>query len=385
MRKDKLLFFESLMVIVGSIIGAGVLGIPYVVSRVGFVWGLFTILILGAVVLVLHVLLGDVVARTRESLQLGGLVSHYLGRGAGMLMSAMLLLMGTAALIAYSIGMGESAYALFGAAAPLTAFHWGLLCAAVGSLVVVAGIKMVARVELIFASLVFLVIVVLIGMSMPHVRIANLTHFDWRSLLLPYGVILFAFHGSTAIVTSEEVLPHHPRLLHRAILISGLIPLVLYAFFAWAVVGVTGMETTPVATVGLGAYVGPMGVIFGNVFALFAMMTSFFGIGFALRRMYEWDLKVPRVPALLLTLGVPLVCYVLGMRNFIAIIGLAGALFGSIEAILIIAMYLRARASARQSREGRGYGARVGTWVIAAITTVFAAGGLYAVYDLFHL
>ena len=60
---------EAVFMITGMTIGAGVLGIPYVVAQVGLLPGLGFILFLGLVMLALNLLIGEITVRTGESLR----------------------------------------------------------------------------------------------------------------------------------------------------------------------------------------------------------------------------------------------------------------------------------------------------------------------------
>jgi len=197
---------------------------------------------------------------------------------------------------------------------------------------------------------------------------------------LPYGVVLFAFMGLVSIPEVEEIIPGKQKQIKRAIIWGGTIPIILYALFTLAVLGVTGENTTQIATVGLGEHLGPGVMIFGNLFALFAMMTSFFALGFGLRRTYEWDFNVPKIPALFLAIGLPLVVFMIGITDFITTIGVAGALFGSIQALIIIAMFWRSREKGDVS--ARAYALHYASFIVAVLLVVFLIGGVYGVLDI---
>ncbi|MEK7102635.1 MAG: aromatic amino acid transport family protein, partial [Patescibacteria group bacterium] len=122
-------FFEAIAVVVGAIVGAGVLAIPYAVAQVGFGVGLLYIIGLGVVMLALHILLGEIVARTKGALQLPGLARKYLGRGGEIIMSGIFFFSIYSALLAYMIGQGEVLAALFGGAP----FWWSIIFFAVGA------------------------------------------------------------------------------------------------------------------------------------------------------------------------------------------------------------------------------------------------------------
>ncbi len=374
-------FFEAMMLIVGSVVGAGVLGIPYVVSQVGFGLGVVYLVVLGAVSIGLHLVLGEVTLRTKKFLQIGGLAEKYIGPRIGTAVKLLVVLMGASALVAYVIGMGQAAYAIFAdTAIGFTPYIWSIIFWAFGSLIVAAGLRTLAHMEFVFASIIFLIMIIIAGIAAPSVAYDQLTHVSFAHFFLPYGVILFAFHGTVAIPQVEELLPKQQRRMKRAILYGGAVPIVLYLLFTWAVVGVTGVDTTPIATIGLGEYLGPGAIIFGNLFALFAMITSFFGIGLALRRTFEWDFKLPPLWAIVLTLGIPLGVFLLGLRDFIATIGIAGALFGSLEALIIIVMFWKSRSNG--DMPARAYALHWASFLIAILAIVFLIGGVYGVLEL---
>ena len=59
--------FEAVALILSATIGAGVLGIPYTVSKVGLGVGLFYIVFLGILLMTLNLLVGEVVALQKAS------------------------------------------------------------------------------------------------------------------------------------------------------------------------------------------------------------------------------------------------------------------------------------------------------------------------------
>ena len=73
-------FFRAIALLCGTVIGAGVLGIPYVIAQTGFFVGLLTILFLGLAILMLNLFVGEIVLRTPGNHQLPGYAEKYLGK-----------------------------------------------------------------------------------------------------------------------------------------------------------------------------------------------------------------------------------------------------------------------------------------------------------------
>jgi len=330
---------DAVFMITGMTIGAGVLGIPYVVAQVGLGVGLLYILVLGAVMLFLNLMIGEIAVRTDGNLQLPGFAGKYLGRWAKDLLSLTIVLSSAGALLAYVVGEGEILSALFGG----NPVMWSVVFWSVASLVVWRGLQSAKRVTKILS---FAVIAIIVGLSLfltPHVNLNYFFEFHAASLFLPYGVILFALHASPAIAEAHALLPGSQKHFRKALIIGTLIPIAVYILFAFAVVGVMGLNTTEVATIGLGSRFGQIILVIANVFAALAMTTGYIGLGIALKQSLVWDHKIKPFIATLFVLALPITLFTLGVRSFVAILDTVGGLFIGIEAILMVLVYWKAK------------------------------------------
>ena len=100
-------FIMAIATLVGTIIGAGVLGIPYAISKSGFIPGMIILVILGFAVLILNLCVGEVALRTKGRHQLPGYAEKYLGKWGKHVMSFSIIFAIYGALIAYFIGSGN--------------------------------------------------------------------------------------------------------------------------------------------------------------------------------------------------------------------------------------------------------------------------------------
>lgn len=340
MTNKSVSFFEAVAILVGSTIGAGILGIPFAVAKAGWLVGVVYLVCLGALLMGLNLMLGEIVARTKQPLQIPGLAAKYLG-GRGKTFVTITTLFGAyGALLAYIIGEGYVLQALFGG----NAFGWSLIFWAAAGVAVFFGLRLIKKLDMLLTLIIFVCLIVIVFWSAPSVRLPNLFgEISWLNLFLPYGVILFALQGAMAIPQVEDVLPHDQHRLKEAIVVGSLIPAVVYFIYMTAVIGVTGGLTTEVASIGLGQKLGYGAIIFGNVLALFTMGTAFLNGAMAIKRQFEWDYKMNRLAAWFLTISVPVVLFLIGARNFIQTIDIVGSVFGSISAIVIILIYWRAK------------------------------------------
>ncbi|MBS3147653.1 hypothetical protein J4219_02090 [Candidatus Woesearchaeota archaeon] len=364
-------YYEAIATLTGCIIGAGVLGIPYVVLRAGFWTGMLVLGVLGVCILLLHLMIGEIALRTNACHQLVGYAEKYLGKRGRNLMLLSMIIGVYGALTAYTIGIGNSLSILFGG--PI--WMWMSVYYLLMSLILFQGIGWLGRSELGFESLKFgvFVLLALILFASPYFSNVYFSGFSFERLLLPYGVILFAFLGTAAIPELHEQMRGCRLLTKRAILIGSLIPLVCYILFTIAVIGVSGPLTTQVATIGLLRFTGVAGSILLNAFAILAMGSSFLALGYALRESYQ-DLGVPKWDAWALALAVPIVLLLIGVESFVRTLEVTGTFAGGITGILIVLMHWKASTSGERKPEYR----IPSNWLLyGALIGVFAVGMAY--------
>jgi len=106
-KKSKQLF-TAISIITGTCIGAGFLGIPYVTAKAGFLITLIYIILFSTILLFVNLYLGEIILRTKKNHQLTGYAEKYLGKKGKYIMLYVIKFTIFAAIIAYTIGVGES-------------------------------------------------------------------------------------------------------------------------------------------------------------------------------------------------------------------------------------------------------------------------------------
>lgn len=332
---------QAVFVITGMTIGAGVLGIPYVVSRVGLAIGISYIFLLGLVTLGLNLMIGEIAVRTRNEFQLPGLAGKYLGNWARYLLSVLFIFGTYGSMLAYIIGEGQSLSAIFGG----NPMWWAVFFWSIGSVIVWRGLRAVKLFENIIGSVVIIIIAALSFYLLPHLQIPNLYYTNTAEFFLPLGVILFALSNATGVVEAHALLPGSQRHFRKALIIGTLIPVALYILFALAVAGSQGLGTTEIATVGLGGSFGPFIAFVANLCAILAMGTVYVGGGIVLKQTLIWDDKINKFLAEVLVIFLPLALYLAGIRDFVGLLGIIGGLFFGLQSLIMVAACWRARSS----------------------------------------
>jgi amino acid permease len=374
--------FGATAILIGTIIGAGIFGIPYVVSKAGFAVGVFYIFFLGLAVFITTLCYGEVILRTKEPYQMSGYAEKYLGTLGKRALSFSLIFGIYGALLAYMIGVGDFANALLSASLGGTPFLYTAIFFVLGSLIVFFGLKTVARFEKIMVLILILIVALIFVFGVANVRIENLTGFNAAYLFLPYGVILFAFTGATAVVDMRKTLAGEEKKLKKAIFIGHLIPLIVYLIFAFIVCGVAGKETSPEAIIGLSKFLGPKIFSLGALLGILTMSTSFLTLGLALKEIFMVDYKINKTTSWVLACFVPFIIFLLGLTSFIKIIGIVGAVTGGINGIIILLMYLKAKEKGEQTP---AFSVKLPKSIIYISYLIFGLGILYQVYYSFWI
>ena len=178
----KKVLFQSIAMLVGTIIGAGILGLPYVVAQAGFWVGIANIVVIGFIVMLLYLYLGETILRTKGIHQLTGYAEKYLG-GYGKWIMAGAMVFGTyGALIAYLIGEGQALSVIFGGEPLLYTLGFFVVV----SVIIYSGLKKVAEAEMYMLPVIIFIVILVAVLSFKFIDAANLNNgFPIANIFIP--------------------------------------------------------------------------------------------------------------------------------------------------------------------------------------------------------
>lgn len=358
--------FAAVATMTGMIVGAGFLGMPYVVARSGFVIGLIQIILVGFIILVMKLYLGEILLRTKETHQLPGLARLYLGRWGYRIMLFSMIFAVYLSLTAYLMGQGQSLSHLFFGNANY-ALYFSLAFWFILSFLVYKGLRALKKGESLGLILVSFIMILILILFSSKIKIENLATSNINNAFLPFGVILFALLGFSAIPEVMRELRRNEKLMKKTILIGASLPIIMYTIFTFIVVGFAGSSTPEIATFALGKTFVLLGVL--------TIYTAFFAVSMAVRDLYRFDLGYSKSKAWFLACFVPLIIYLVvyffELANFVELIGFTGAVFGTLNGILILLMVKRARKLGKRKPE---YTVKLPSWIIWALILFLFAG-----------
>ena len=378
---NKYNFWYAVATLVGSTVGVGIFGLPYVFAQAGLIPALLFLTGLFVVVVLLNTMYGEIILRTTAKHQIIGYAEKYLGSVAKKILLFTSVLTVYGALLAYIVVSGSFLANLFSFFSYSSPTFFSSVFFLIGAIMILVGIRMVSRFDLVMLGFFVSLVVLIAAVSASHINFQNYLFSTKEFWFRPFGVILFALNGLAAIplmveaFRDEVVLSNNGGLkLKRAILWGTLIPALLYLVFTLAVVGVSGQLTSQEAFSGLAFFLGQKIIIIGSIFAVLSVSTSFLGLGLALRESFQYDFQLTRFKSWLIVVIPPYVLFLLGIRDFIGIIGLVGGLALSVEGIFLLFLYMKARKKGDRVPE---YSIRIPRPVIYFLICIFAFAAIY--------
>lgn len=336
-------FWLAVFALVGTTIGAGIFSLPYAFFKSGFFIGFLELVILTGIVLLIQLIVGEIALKTKGKKRLISYAEEYLGIGWKNAATISVLLSGIGTLLIYVI-LGGRFLSVFIDTSPF----WGsIVFFAFWFFMVLFKPRSFGKAEFFIGSSVISIIVLIALFNFNYINFDNFKfeELNVANVLLPYGIILFAIIGYSVIPEMEDILGEEKRRLKSAIILGTLIPVVIYLIFIFVVMGISGPLISQDAISGLARALNSGTILWiGSLLGFLAIIEAALSYGVYIKETIWYDLKANKWVAWVLTGLAPLVLFLLGARNFVAVIGLVGALFFGFHAIIILLIHKKAKA-----------------------------------------
>lgn len=320
---------EGLAILIGTQVGAGVLGLPYAASKVGLIPALG--ILTGAMLLMLFTAL--IVLKLSVEMrgaQMSTIAQKTLGRIGGWTMYLSIVLMSFGALLAYLAGMGSVFASLFGINETFGAVIFWILA----SLVIYMGLAASGKTELVMSYLMLMLFIGIAIMLLPHAKLDNGLYIEAGGFFSMAGVAIFSLGCHTVIPDVYKGIGDYDK-AKKVVIAAFLTPALTYAIFMSVFLLVFGTDTPEIATQGLETIYGKVGNIIGNAIPLIAITTSYIGVGLAQQSNSREFLRLKKPAAWALTAVPPIIVYLLGVKNFADVLAFVGGT-GDMLAFIIL-------------------------------------------------
>ncbi|WP_075181776.1 aromatic amino acid transport family protein [Pantoea sp. 1.19] len=384
-------FIEGVAMIVGTNIGAGVLSIVYASRKAGYMPLLFWLVVVGVFTTITMLYVAESTLRTRSHLQLSGLAQRYVGRPGSWLMFASVSVNSLGALTAYMSGSGKLLSSLLGLPATVGSLLFFLPAAGILWL----GLKAIGRGEKAICACMVLVLVLLFSATLLQERtdFGHLLEGSWLYMIPVFNVVVFCFSAQYIVPEMARGFSDKPAQLPKAIITGMVITFVLLAAVPLSVIALTGLSNvSEVATISWGEALGQWAFFSANIFALCAMLTSYWGLGGSfltnLGDRFRWNVdgdKGKRFWAMMLVVVPPFVLAYSGLVSFVNALYIAGVFSGVVLSIMPMMILNGARRRGDRQPQWQCH-ALITHWLVrVVIVSIYLASGAYAIAALFNL
>lgn len=370
-------FLYATAVLVGTMVGVGIFGIPFAFAKAGFGVGFLFLIFIGFITLLLDLMYGEIVLRTHEKHQITGYTGKYLGPWFKRLIFFSVSLALYSALLAYVVIAGDFLSNIFSSVFFVSPTSYSLAYFTIFSILVLLGIKRISWVELLLVALFTLVVFVILVVGINKIDLSNFRGIQSEFWFLPYGILLFAFAGFSAIPIQRKILKDQENNFRKSILFAVLLTGILYLLFTFTVLGISGDVTTPDAISGLHEFLGGKIIFLGSLFGILAVSTGYLMLGSAFLDMFRLDYNISKKFAWFLVVAPPLVLFLGGLRTFIDIISLAGSVAIGLEGIILTFVYIKSKSKGDRVPE---YSLELPKFIYYLLIFMFGAGIVYALF-----
>lgn len=349
LKVTKLTLYEAVAIIVGANVGSGILGLAYSSRLAGWPILVLWLAVAGLFTTFSMLYVAESALRTKKPLQLPGLAEKYVGKVGSVLIFISVCANSIGCMVAYTTGSGNILCTLLG----LPNWAGSLLFTVPCVLVVWFGLKATGLWEKFMSTgmVVLLGIIVIASFLSGKADVSRAVYANWTYAVPLLSSAIFCYIAQYAVPELARGMRHTPKKLPVAIILGMFITGVLLAVVPLAVLSLTGAEeATQVATLAWGQALGTWALYTANIFALCAMMTSYWAVGGSMltnivdmfKLKDEKDTKT-RLIAIACTVLPPFILAYAGLVSFVDAIGWAGTFGGVIMSIVPVLMLNNAR------------------------------------------
>ncbi len=385
MKKNQLLLtVESMAILVGTIVSAGIFVLPYINIRSGLLATNVWLILLGILVCVLHLIFGEIVLRTKGDYKLPGYAGIYLGKTVKRFFGFASVLTLAFSLLIFIIMVNNFVQILFFQHMAYLKPYSFVLVWFLLNLFLFFKYAKVSKCN-------FFLTFVLIGL-MGVVSFLCISKIDFSSVLnfsrllftkdfyASYGVVFFSFDGLVAMPIMFSLLRSKKaakKVFKRSVILAFAFVVALYFVFMNAISLLSRGSTSIDAISGLAPFFGPVLVLIGSILGILAISTGYITFSFYYKEMLQSDFKISNAKSILITMFLPLVFLLLGATKVDDLMSLTGGIMGGLVGIIILFVYKKAKET---SKVKPAYSLNLPNWSLVVIGGIWFLGSMSQVF-----
>lgn len=349
-KNKQLSVWEAACIITGYGIGGGVMSMPYLAARIGFINACIVLIIAFAASYVLHLMIADLSLKTENGGQIIACLNQFLFKGklkkvlTFSFFGLMLAILFTN-LTGYITGAEEILVSLL----PISPVAAKLLFYVLAAAVVIFGLKAVGVSEKISIAVIFALIGVLaIASFFRPAHEVPLFTFDVNGVMAYFGMAMFSLSAFFSVPQAVEGLNGDKKKIKKAVFLGFLNNFILIIVINFCAL-LASSEVTEVAMTGWSAGIGLWAQIVGGIFTLLAMLTTYWSLSLALSDIVRETVKLNEKLSWLIATLPSLVLALVNLGGFMGIMRTAGGLISIIIAVMVVPAFINSKKSGGES------------------------------------
>lgn len=333
--KKELSFWEAFATIVGTVIGLGIFAIPFAARNTGVTPTVALIIFIAIMSVLVSVLYAEIVIFDKREECIVSYARRYLGNWIGRFETCSVFFGYTGSILAYVLAISVFVKELIPQGEnyiwPIILFY-----TAISGLILLRGIRSLGNLEIFLTGIMCAALFLVFWKSLPHWRPVNA---DWSTVAIPYGVVWFSLTGGSAIPLTVRLLARKGKKVFKAIFFAYLLITLVTILFFVAALKTGGHNIGPDPFIAMGQKMGNWVIYIGTLIGILAVVTSHWTLATYFNKVIKNDLNINPIASWLLVVFLPVILILLGVSNFVNVIGLVGLVTGTFDALLLIAIY----------------------------------------------
>lgn len=327
---------KSFFIIVSTIIGLGVFALPYVFFKSGYFFIFWLFFWFGAF-FVLHLIWGEILLQSKENHNLPGLASIYLSPKIKHLVwfSDFFGLLGV--FLVYFIALVKFWHLIFPMADP---FFIKLIFALFNVYFLFKNFNIFANLETVLGLAIGFIFILISLNLLPSFNFENvkITFNQGFEPFLPYGVILFALAGTSALPLVYDLIGKNKKSYLKVNFFSLLFIIILYLIYVFSVIGTVGVGVSEESLKSLTSYLPKLFLILAIVLVTLNIM--FVDMAFYLKRGLIFDYNFsPKMANFLITISIFILIF-LRANEIVPVINFISSIFLGFNLLITCLIYL---------------------------------------------
>ena len=367
---------NAIMMVAGTSVGTGILGLPIITSSSGLIPTILAFLVAWVFMTGAAYYILEIKMQVRGSFNLSSMIKLTLGKPGQYVSSVIILLLLYALLCTYMMAGAAWLNLLIAPIVLLPIAVTTLVFTLILAMVILCGERFIYNTNNMLGVGLVVAFLITVGSSLSPKETAFITHCHFLDILPSLPLLLTTFGFSIVVPALTEYLEYDEKSVKFSIITGSLIALGAYVVWEWVTLGnipldgplsfqmlkQTGDNGTGVI-VALSAVKSSAWVILsGRVFAIFAVITSFLGVSLALYHFLADSLKIEstgrgRFWLALMTYLPPLFVTYFYPKAFVQILSFAGLFVALLLGLFPAWMLFETR---RREHKKRGGGFIIG-------------------------